>query len=81
VQTDGRTLEHLGKAIIIAGAILIVVGVALTFSDRVPFLGKLPGDIHIKRGNFQVYFPLMTSLVLSAALTLLIWIIRQLSRR
>jgi len=74
-------VEHLGKTIILMGIILIVVGAALTFWDRVPLLGKLPGDIHLKRGNFHFYFPVMTSVVLSIALTLLIWIVRQISHR
>jgi Protein of unknown function (DUF2905) len=42
---------------------------------RVPWLGRLPGDIHIERGNFSFYFPLATSLVLSVVLTLLLYIV------
>ncbi len=73
--------EHFGKAIILTGVILIVVGLAVTLWDRIPLLGKLPGDIHLKRGNFHFYFPLMTSIMLSAVLTFVLWIVGHLTRR
>jgi len=62
-------MEHLGKAIILTGVILILVGLAVTLWDRIPLLGKLPGDIHFKRGNFQLYFPVMTSILLKKILS------------
>jgi hypothetical protein len=66
-----------GKMMIILGAVLILVGLAVTFFDRVPFLGKLPGDIHIKRDNFQFYFPLATSIVISIVLSLILWLVNK----
>jgi hypothetical protein len=72
--------EHLGKFIILVGVVLILVGLAVTFFDRVPFLGKLPGDIHVKRGNFQFYFPVVTCIVLSVVLTLLFWLVNAIRR-
>ncbi len=74
-------MEHAGKAIITLVVVLILVGVALTFSDRIPLLGKLPGDIHIRRGNFHVYLPLMTSVLLSLLVSLLLWLFEHLTRR
>lgn len=74
-------MEHAGKAIITLGVVLILVGVALTFSDRIPLLGRLPGDIHFRRGNFHVYLPLMTSGVLSLLVTMLLWLFGHLTRR
>ncbi len=71
---------QLGKIFIVTGAIFIVVGVILTFGSHFSFLrlGRLPGDIIIKRENFSFYFPLTTSILLSLLLTL---IISLLSRR
>jgi len=64
----------IGKMLIVLGAVLVGVGLLVTFFDKIPFLGKLPGDIHIKRENFQVYFPIASSVVLSLLLTIILWI-------
>ena len=74
-------MAELGKIVILAGVILVIVGLMLTFFDRVPFLGKLPGDIHIKRDNFQLHFPLMTSILLSIVLTAVFWLLGVITRR
>ncbi|HVP06855.1 MAG TPA: DUF2905 domain-containing protein [Candidatus Acidoferrum sp.] len=65
-------MPQVGKILIIVGALIIVAGLVMMFADRVPFLGKLPGDIHIKRGNFTIYFPVVTMLVVSILLTVLL---------
>lgn len=62
----------LGRLMIIAGVALIIGGLLVSFGDRLP-LGRLPGDIVWKRGNFTAYFPLATSILLSLLLTLLLW--------
>lgn len=67
-------MESIGKALIIFGVVLIGLGLLLTFFNKVPFLGKLPGDIYIKRENFTFYFPLATSFILSILLTLALWL-------
>ena len=59
----------------IVGGVLLVVGAILVFFQKIPFLGKLPGDIHIKKENYEVYIPLATSLLLSAIVSLIIWLI------
>lgn len=64
--------QELGRSLIVFGAILLVVGLILTFSDRIPWLGRLPGDIVVRKGNFTLYAPLVTGLVLSLVLTLLL---------
>ena len=74
-------VEHFGKAIILTGVMLILVGLAVTLWDRIPLLGKLPGDIHLKRGIFHFYFPLMTSIILSVVLTFVFWIVGHLTRK
>jgi hypothetical protein len=73
--------DHIGKLIVLAGIILVVVGLVITFFDRIPLVGKLPGDIHIRRGNFQFYFPVVTSIVLSVLLTLLLWLFGRFLRK
>ena len=64
------TLAPLGKILIITGAAIIVIGVAFLFINKIPFIGKLPGDILVKRQNFTFYFPLMTSIILSVVISL-----------
>ncbi|MFP4109878.1 MAG: DUF2905 domain-containing protein [Desulfonatronovibrio sp.] len=62
----------LGKSIIIAGIVLVIIGAVILFKDKLPFgIGRLPGDIFIERKNFRFYFPLGTSIVVSIILTLI----------
>jgi hypothetical protein len=67
----------LGRVLMIAGAALFVVGLLLSFAPRVPWLGRLPGDVVYRRGNFTLYFPLATSILLSLLLTLLLSVLRR----
>ncbi len=67
-------MQHAGKLLIILGVMTAIVGVLLTFSGRLPWLGKLPGDIVIHRKNFTFYFPLVTSILVSIIITLLLWL-------
>ncbi len=64
----------LGKILVLFGAILIVIGVAVIFIDKIPFLGKLPGDIYIQKKNFTFYAPLTTSIIISVILSLIFWL-------
>jgi hypothetical protein len=68
-------MSDIGKSLIVLGLFIALVGVVLTFVGRVPGLGRLPGDIHIQRGNWSFYFPLATSLVLSAVLSLVFYLL------
>lgn len=70
-----------GKIFIVLGTVLVGVGLLLTFFDKIPLLGKLPGDIHIKRDNFRFYFPIVTSVALSLLLTLIFWIISHFGKK
>ncbi len=74
-------MNPLGKLLIVFGVIIVGVGLLLTFFDKIPFLGKLPGDIHIRRENFQFYFPLTTSIVLSLLLSAILWIISHIGKK
>jgi hypothetical protein len=68
-------VRDLGRLLIVGGVVLIVVGVALVAVGRVPWLGRLPGDIHIEREHWSFHFPLVTSLLVSALLTALFYLI------
>jgi membrane protein implicated in regulation of membrane protease activity len=68
---DGFVPE-IGKLLIVVGGLILVVGLFLSLGLRIPFLGKLPGDISIDRGNVHFYFPVVTCLLLSVVLTLLL---------
>ncbi len=70
--------DILGKLIIYIGVFLIVLGVLIQFFPKIPLLGKLPGDIYIKRENFSFYFPLATSIVLSVILSLALYLVSKL---
>lgn len=70
-------MSDIGKALILFGLILLLLGVFLVFFNRIPFIGKLPGDILIRKENSTFYFPLATSLLLSAIVSLLLWVFRK----
>jgi hypothetical protein len=61
-----------GRTLIILGIVIFGIGVLLTATEKIPFLGKLPGDILIKKDGFTLYFPLATSIIISILLTLLL---------
>lgn len=67
--------SSMGKTIILIGVLLVIVGLILIFAEKIPWLGRLPGDIVVKRENFTFYFPLATSIVITIILTLLFWLI------
>ena len=68
-------VSDVGKLLVAFGLLIALAGGVLMFVGRVSWIGRLPGDIHIQRGNFSFYFPLATSLLLSAVLTLLLYIV------
>jgi len=70
-------MQELGKTIMIIGGVLLVIGAALYFQKSIPLLGKLPGDIFIKKENFTFYFPLATSLLLSLLLPLFFYLFKK----
>lgn len=70
-------LPGIGKSLIVIGLIMAGIGLVLVVSDKVPWLGRLPGDIHYKGENFSFYFPLATSIVISVVLTLVLWFINR----
>lgn len=67
----------LGRTLILAGLVLVVAGLVVTFASRIPWLGKLPGDFTYRSGGLTVYFPLATCLLLSLLLSLLSYLFRR----
>ena len=64
-------MEQLGRMLILVGVVIVVVGLLLALGPRLPFrIGRLPLDFHIQRDNFNLYFPLGTSILVSVVLTL-----------
>ncbi len=67
--------SSMGKWLMLAGAILLGFGALVALSGKIPFLGRLPGDIRVEKENFSFYFPFMTCLLLSALVSLILWLV------
>ena len=65
----------IGKALVVLGLGIAAVGVLVLLAGRIPWLGRLPGDIHIERGNWSFYFPLATSILVSVVISLVLYLI------
>ncbi len=80
---DGGASLQLGKLLVIAGVVLVALGLVLMAGSKFSFwgLGRLPGDIVYKGKNTQFYFPIVTCLLLSAVLTLVVWLVSFLTKR
>lgn len=66
-------MEQIGRSLVILGLAVAGIGAVLMLSGKIPWLGKLPGDILVERENYTVYFPLVTSILVSLLLSLLFW--------
>lgn len=67
--------QQTGKILIVVGSLLLLAGLFFYFSDRLPFFGKVPGDMVVKKKNFTFYFPLGTSILISIVLSLLLYLV------
>ncbi len=65
-------IQSLGKIILVMGIFLVVFGSLILLSPKIPFIGRLPGDILIKRDNFTFFFPLASSIVISLIITIIL---------
>ena len=75
VDTEGMPL---GRLLIVAGLLLAAAGVLVTFAGRLPIrLGRLPGDIYVQGKGSSFYFPLTTCLLISAVVSLVMWLLRR----
>jgi len=70
-------MGHIGKLLIFSGVILILIGLFLTVMPHIPLIGRLPGDIIIRKKNFQFYFPIVTCIIISLVLTFLLNLFRK----
>lgn len=70
-------LGPLGKMLILLGVFVILIGLLLLIGEKIPWIGRLPGDILIRKKNFTFYFPLTTSILISIILTLLFTLFRK----
>jgi len=67
----------LGKMLILIGVFIILIGLFLFLGEKIPWVGRLPGDIIIRKKNFTFYFPIVTSIIISIILTLLFALFRK----
>jgi len=70
-------MSGIGRILVITGVVLVVIGLIVSFAPRLPWLGKLPGDILIKRENFSFYFPLASCILVSVILSFVMWLFRR----
>ncbi len=64
--------SSLGKILMIVGGLLFLLGLFTVYADKIPLIGKLPGDIKIEKRNFTLYFPIVTCIVLSIIISLIL---------
>jgi hypothetical protein len=71
-------MQEVGRFVVIIGVFLVVAGVILwRFPSLFGWMGRLPGDISVRKGNFSFYFPVVTCIVVSIVVTLLSWLFRR----
>ncbi|MFH1846912.1 MAG: DUF2905 domain-containing protein [Candidatus Omnitrophota bacterium] len=73
-KEDNSMIRIMGKSLIVLGVVLVVIGAILILFNKVSWIGKLPGDVLIKRGNFTFYFPFTTCILISGILSLLVFL-------
>ncbi|MBI2856483.1 MAG: DUF2905 domain-containing protein [Chloroflexi bacterium] len=73
-------IDSLGKTLLVFGGVLVLLGLLFILAPRVPYLGRLPGDIVFRRGSFTLYLPLLTMVSVSVGLTILLNLVLRLFR-
>jgi hypothetical protein len=66
-------MEQFGKTLLIIGAVTMVFGTIFLISGKIPWIGRLPGDIIVQKKSFTFYLPIATSILLSLLITLIFW--------
>ena len=74
---DFGEISEIGKALIVIGVVVAFFGALLTFHDKIPIFGKLPGDILVKKGNFTFYFPIVSMIIISVIISLIFMLFRK----
>lgn len=70
-------LNSIGKALMLSGIIIFFIGGIFMLAGKVPWIGRLPGDIYIQKKNFTLFFPITTSIIVSMVLSLLLILLRR----
>lgn len=68
-------MQWIGKTLLLLGIVIATTGLALMFFDRVPLIGKLPGDINIEKDRFRIFVPITSSILLSILVSGIFWLI------
>lgn len=76
-MSENMLMASLGKTLLVIGAVLAGLGLILLLAGRVGWLGKLPGDIVVRREHFTFYFPLTTCLIISIIVSFVVWLFRR----
>ncbi len=67
-------MAEFGKILISIGLLLAILGVIFTFGNKLPFVGRLPGDIAVERKNYSFYFPVATCIIISVIMSSILWL-------
>ena len=67
-------MAEFGKILIFIGLLLAILGVIFTFGNKLPFVGRLPGDIAVERKNYSFYFPVATCIIISVVMSFILWL-------
>ena len=70
-------MPGIGRMLVILGVLLVIVGLGFMFAGKLPYIGRLPGDIYVKKERFSFYFPITTSIIISIILTILFSIFKK----
>jgi len=70
-------MPEIGRTLIFLGIVIIALGVLFIFGGKIPWLGHLPGDLHLHRGRFSFYFPMTTCIVISVLISLVLYLFRK----
>ncbi len=70
-------VNSLGKTLVVCGIVLAIVGLVFMFGSKIPWFGRLPGDIYIQKKGFSFYFPIATSILISVILSISLLLFRR----
>ena len=77
VTSSSRVVPEIGKLLVVLGGVILLLGIALWSGFGAGWLGRLPGDIRVQRGNFGFYFPIVTCIILSIIVSLILSFFRR----
>jgi hypothetical protein len=67
-------VAEFGKILICIGLLLAILGFVFIFGNKIPFIGRLPGDIAVERRNYSFYFPVTTCIIISVVISFILWL-------